>query len=332
MLRDLKKRAKFKLYLVATNILLATILGFLMLYWVAFVRPSQIEYAISINQYRLYSMDNLPFITDEITTSYQQFQDDLEEETAISPTLSDLQNNIDLNNNPSHTQQMAQKADKKKIAIIITNLGLNHTTTELALTLPPACALGFLPYTKSLKPLMAQAHRKCHEIYLYLPMETDNQFDNAGRYSLLSKNSYEENLSRLNIILHSQTDYKGLYSNYKEIFTDNLDNSKIIFDDLLQKKLTFVSGKNPDQNASSHTKLYKNVIPTNVIIDSKPEREAIKKQLEALIIIAERDGVALGYAQGFTITIEMIKDWLNNLDKKEIELVPISLLLTKGAL
>jgi polysaccharide deacetylase 2 family uncharacterized protein YibQ len=43
-----------------------------------------------------------------------------------------------------------------------------------------------------------------------------------------------------------------------------------------------------------------------------------------LASLAEKNGVALGYSQGFVLSIEMIRDWLPSLQKRGILIVPVS--------
>ena len=103
------------------------------------------------------------------------------------------------------------------------------------MTLPRDCALGFLPYTKSLKPLLHRAQGNGHEIYLYLPLQTSKSHDNPGRYALMGNLAQEENSTRLNVVLNSHARYDGVYSSYKEVFTDNARVSDVVFDHLMIK-------------------------------------------------------------------------------------------------
>jgi uncharacterized protein len=224
-------------------------------------------------------------------------------------------------------RQKRQYTGQPKISVIVTNLGLNRRSTELALTLPKECGLGFLPYTKSLKPLLHRAQGNGHEIYLYLPLQTSKSYDNPGRYALMSNLAQEENSLRLNVILNSHARYDGVYSSYKEVFTDNEKASDMVLDHLDDKNLIFILGKGLRHPAPKHIKSHNNILPTNIIIDEEPDSESISNQLAELIKVAEEDGIALGYAQGFTLTIEMIRKWAPTLKQKGIKLVPVSDLL-----
>lgn len=214
-----------------------------------------------------------------------------------------------------------------KIALIITNLGLNRKTTELALELPTQCALGFLPYTKNLKPLLHKAQTDGHEIYLYLPLQTSRSYDNPGKYALLGDIPLEENLMRLNIILNSHARYDGVYSSFKEIFTTNAAASEMLFDHLEDKNLTFIMGRIQQNKIPAHISNRSKVVYTSVILDKEADEEAIKANLELLIKKSRENGAVLGYAQGYPITIEMIQKWLPELRNRGVKLVPVSELL-----
>ena len=359
MIKDTQLRARIKRYLIGLNIVLGVVLFSLIIYWVASVRPSQIDQAIQLGQYRFYTMDNLPLGDNQIKPDYIGLQravaDTTEEISQVEQELAAIDSNpadvdfsdtsellADTNKLLEKTNQLltaksATKSAKQKkkrqytgapkISIIVTNLGLNRRSTELALTLPKQCALGFLPYTKSLKPLLHRAQGNGHEIYLYLPLQTSKSHDNPGRYALMNNLAQEENSLRLNVILNSHARYDGVYSSYKEVFTDNVRASEMVFDHLDDKNLIFVLGKGVGYPVPDHIKSHDNILPTNIIIDEEPDKESISAQLNELIRVAEEEGIALGYAQGFTLTIQMIRKWAPALRSQGIKLVPVSELL-----
>lgn len=360
MLKDLQLRAKLKRYLIWLNVALGILLLFLIVYWLVSVRPNQIKQAIQLSQYRFYTMANLPEGDNQINPDYIGLQKDIADTTeeinqveaelaAIDSEPPDIEFSdtsellADTNKLLEKTNQLltakkpvepAAKPKKKKqykgnpkISIIVTNLGLNRRSTELALTLPKECALGFLPYTKSLKPLLNRAQANGHEIYLYLPLQTSASHDNPGRYALMNNLAQEENALRLNVILNSHARYEGVYSSYKEVFTDNTNAAETLFDHLGDRNLIFIFGKGQRPKATKYGKSRNNILPTNVILDEEADTESISVQLNKLIKVAEEEGIALGYAQGFTLTIEMIRKWVPSLRQKGIELIPASELL-----
>lgn len=238
-----------------------------------------------------------------------------------------VNNNSSKKNADTSLKKVTKYSSGAKIALIVTNLGLNRKTTELALELPKQCGLGFLPYTKSLKPLLHKAQSNGHEIYLYLPLQTSRSYDNPGKYALLGDLPAEENLMRLNIILNSHARYDGVYSSFKEVFTTNSMASEMLFDHLEDKNLMFIMGRVPQGKILPHIDKRNKIIHTSVVLDKEPDEETIKAHLELLIKTARANGSALGYTQGYPLTIEMISQWLPKLRERGVKLVPVSELL-----
>lgn len=222
------------------------------------------------------------------------------------------------------TPVTSKYAGQATISLIVTNLGLNKKSTEMALTLPKQCGLGFLPYTKKLKPLLHKAQKEGHEIYLYMPLQTSRSYENPGKYALLGNLPPEENMVRLNVILNSHARYDGVYSSHKEVFTSNPHQSELLFDHLDDKNLIFVMGKPVGNKTMPHIASRENIVHTSLIIDKEPDAEAIRASFEKLIKISREHGHALGYTQGYTLTIEMIKEWIPKLHDRGIKLIPIS--------
>lgn len=353
MIKDLKLKAKVKLYLCLGNIALGAMLLALVMYWFIFGRASQIAKATQLGQYGTYSIADLLSSNDKIEADYvdlqKQIADTSEEAMEVNTALESIQDGLEpdglieqkdlllaksgellTSNNKGKGLSIKKKtiySGKPKISIVVTDLGLNIRATELALTLAPQCALGFLPYTQNLKPLLNKAQDRGQEIYLYLPLQIIKPLDNPGKYALMNNLAPGENEVRLNAILNSQASYEGVYSSYEEMFTDDAYVSEMIFDEVDNKNLIFILGKGLSRGERDHISSHNNVIPTNIIIDEEPNKDSIRNQLEELIKVAESDGIALGYARGFTLTIEIIRDWIPTLNKKGVQLVPVSELL-----
>lgn len=382
IIRDEKTREKIKNHLVTLSVSLASLLVILLFYWAAFIRLDQIQQAMMIGHYKLYSMHRLPDRDDKIDAKYHEQGVDvlaqglMQDLSSKNNLLADkLSKGKKPNNNNLEKQQITEednadmvlattdahedisdvdkqdketvsgndiangmvkpnivqnkkyhvpKDTKPRIAIIVTGLGLNKKNTELALTLPKECALGFFPYTKILKSNIEAAQKNGHEIFIYLPMQTAKSYDDPGKHALKIDSSDEENQLRINIILNAQNDYDGLYSSHKEACTKNRAVADLIFKNLDKKNLIFISGKNFGSNMPKHLLNKKRLVVTDLILDEDPDKESIKEKLNELIKIAQEENVAVAYAQGYPLTTEIIKDWLPKLKKHGIQLVPVS--------
>lgn len=302
------QKRQLKNYLIFLNIGLAIGLFLLLIFGILVVRTNQIHNATRNHQYVFLDLNNLPLPCSNIEPGY----------------IGDLANkDTDAINLPKVLTYNTKR--KPQIAIIISNLGLNKRTTELALFLPKQIGFGFLPYTTTLRSSMNQAQIKGHEIYLYLPLEGDMINNHYKAYTLMNNMSVEENMRKFNNTLNSQNHYTGVYSSTKEVFTDNKSIMFSILSQMLNKDLVFILGK--PQNPMHYMQDQDNVINTDIIIDSEADEIEIKNNLNQLIKHAKKYNTALGYSQGYAITINILHEWLKELEDHDIELVCISDLL-----
>lgn len=323
MIHNFKTRKQIKSILVVTNIVLGILLLSLSILGILVISPNKIRQAEKLNQYKLFSMDNLPQFDDTIQPEYVQA-------AKIKAMPKKQENDEGEGNEESQIiQKVTQETAKKtknaaRIAIIITDLGLNKYNTELAVNLPRQFALGFLPYAANLKSLIDKAGDHSHEIFLHLPLATDKLSHSESKYSLQTKLSAEENINRLNLILNLSDRYSGIYTNYNEKFTDNKNAAVPIIDNLADRNLIFVLGKTSNLIRLSYLQKKNNIIAPNIIIDAELDRESIEKNLKLLIENAKKNKTALGYAGSYTLTLNILKEWIDKFAKYGVDLVPVS--------
>ena len=70
----------------------------------------------------------------------------------------------------------------------------------------------------------------------------------------------------------------------------------------------------------------------NVFLDNERTPDAIEQRLEELVSIARRKGSALAIGHPYAETLEALERWLPTLPDKNIELVPLSVMLAKTPL
>lgn len=297
-------RQKIKKGLVITSSALAAIWLLIILYGLISVRPRELAKAKDIGQHYEFNSDNLPTAPSHI------LEDDRRDDPARDATYNYI-----------------PEDDSPKIAILLTNLGLNQNSTELAVSLPPEISLGFLPYTSSLKPLYSHAKEMQHELFIYLPFETkDYPSDFPGHMPILKDLSDEENIKRLNALLNVFEGYQGVYGSHKEVFTKDSLKFLPLIDELNQRDLTLFLGR---VGSEEKFKGEKNIstVSADIVLDLEPNVSSIKNNLDKLIEIAEQKKTAIAYAEGYPVTIYTIKAWLPMLKSKNIKLVPVSYIL-----
>ena len=316
MFQTRENRQKLKTLLIAVSLVLAVMFVILCIYGIISVRPKNIDKASKLGQYYEFNSSSLPSQSNGL-----QKELGLERSVFVGDKVEDDEMIGD-------TKEVAKIVHAKpRIAILVTNLGLNPSSTELALSLPKEVSLGFLPYTTSLKPMLQKAHENGHEIFMYLPFETKKYPDDSpGQMPLLLSLGDAENIQRMHKLLHSFDGYVGVYGAPNEVFTS--DNSKIgaVLGEIAGKKLKLFISNNilPTGEAEEL------IISSTVIIDTEPNIPAIKKQLDTLVALAKSGKSAIGYAGNYPVTIYTLKAWLPTLEAMGIEVVPVASIASRG--
>jgi hypothetical protein len=302
MLSDRTFRQKLKKALIYASIALGVMFFTLLIYLFLIVSPKNLEEAKELGQYHEYHSSALPDGDGEI--GY------LNLENTYTQNSNDIYDNA--------------RASRPKIAILVTNLGLNHNSTELALSLPKEIALGFLPYTKKLKPLFKKARDLEHEVFIYVPFETEKYpMDFPGHLPILKNLTIDENIYRLNSHIADFPGILGIYASYKEAFLSDFSKSMPLISELNQKHLSLFFGKaagNKEFTGERYIKTY----DADIILDQEPNIASIKVNLDKLVALAKKNNQAIAYAESYPVTIYTLKAWVQNLDKLGIDLVPVS--------
>jgi polysaccharide deacetylase 2 family uncharacterized protein YibQ len=316
MFQRREQRQKVKNILMVSSIVLAAVLVILCIYGIIAVRPQHIDKASKLGQYYEFNSTSLPSASNGL-----QQELGLKRSVFVGDRVTDNEVIGDIKD-PTELEHHS----KPRIAILVTNLGLNPLSTELALSLPKEVSLGFLPYTTSLKSMLHKAHENGHEIFMYLPFETKKYPDDSpGQMPLLLSLGDVDNIQRMHNILHAFDGYIGVYGAPNEIFTHNSDKVAAILAEVASKKLKlFVSS-----NSSFTGEMANLVISSTVIIDAEPNIPAIKKQLDTLVELAKSGKIAIGYAGSYPVTIYTLKAWLPTLKEMGIEVMPVTSITSK---
>jgi polysaccharide deacetylase 2 family uncharacterized protein YibQ len=215
------------------------------------------------------------------------------------------------------------------VAVMLTGVGLNEQRTENAINdLPLNISLAISPYARDLQTVARNARAMGHEVFLELPMEpADFPLSDPGPRALLTSLSEGENLVRLEWLLARFPGYAGLISLKGSKF-GSLDSAiRPVIEFISRTGLMYVEGSGSGV-ASYGAQLAANAgtpnAIANVIIDDVPSRRHIDNRLGELVEIAKRNGVAVGIAQSYPVTIQRLRNWAFRLRRQGVVLVPVS--------
>jgi polysaccharide deacetylase 2 family uncharacterized protein YibQ len=212
-----------------------------------------------------------------------------------------------------------------RVALLVAGLGISQSATADAIArLPSAVTLGFGPYGTDLERAAAEARESGHEIMLQVPMEPFDYPDNdPGPHTLKVRAPVQDNIQRLQWVMGRFSGYTGLV---------NTMGGKLLGDEAaLAPILSEIAGRGLlflDDGSASRSSLRSAVGTTtaraDVVVDAVPRSDAIDRELERLETLARERGLVIATASVGPATVERISQWARTLDRKGIQLVPIS--------
>lgn len=219
--------------------------------------------------------------------------------------------------------------DKKLIAIGIMNLGLSDVATESAIrNMPADVSLIMSPYMKSSSFWINEARANGHEIWLTLPMESeDYPIDDPGPHTLLIQTPEKENYHKIRWLMASAAGYAGFVGSYNPIFMASLADARPILNEIYRRGLGYINSQRnttmPESIAIGMKAPYGVV---DVWVDKPPTREHIRGALKELEKTAEEKGAAIGIIHPLPLSYQEILEWEKTLSEKGFALAPLSAL------
>jgi uncharacterized protein len=221
------------------------------------------------------------------------------------------------------------KSDSRpRIALIVTGLGLSRAATEAAVRrLPGAVTLAFDSYGSNLADWAAAARDAGHETLILLPMETAAfPVRDPGPNAIVSTLEQKENLRRLEVVMSRMPGYLGIMNSMGSLFIQDGIRLKPILEEIKARGLMFVDSGQTRKSAAPKvaTEIGLPKAISNVIIDRKPSRAYINRQLARLENIAREQSVSIGIFHPYPVSLQRVTAWIKTLDKKKLALGPIS--------
>ncbi|WP_206531617.1 divergent polysaccharide deacetylase family protein [Affinirhizobium pseudoryzae] len=222
-----------------------------------------------------------------------------------------------------------------RIAIVIGGLGLSQTGTQRAIQrLPDSVTLAFAASGNSLQRWMQEARRKGHELLVQVPMEPfDYPANNPGPLTLKVDAPQAENLKKLHEALGRITNYTGIVSYLGGRYMANADSLEPVMRDVADRGLLFLDDGSSAQSLTG--KIGKAIgAPIgfgDLTVDSQLDRTQILKKLDDLERIAQRKGTAIGMGSAFDETVDAVADWIEEAERRGIEIVGVASLVSQPA-
>lgn len=213
------------------------------------------------------------------------------------------------------------------IALIMSNMGLSATATNLALnTLPKQVSLTFSPYAPDLQIWLQKASEMQRETLIFIPMESASYpQEDPGPRALSSRLSDDENNDNLNWVLKKAKGSVGVINFMGSRFLTDKKRLEPVLETLRKNQNIFIETIVTDKSVvpALAGEIGLPYLSVDLKIDNDTTDDSIREQLSQLEKIAKKRGFAIGIAEPYPLTINTIKSWAAGLAKRGIVLAPL---------
>ncbi|MDQ0468266.1 divergent polysaccharide deacetylase family protein [Labrys wisconsinensis] len=220
-----------------------------------------------------------------------------------------------------------------RLAVLVGGMGISQNgTAEAIAKLPGGVSFAFAPYGSDLDRLVQQARGAGHEVMLQAPMEPFDYPDNdPGPQTLLAAAPADQNLERLHWQMSRFGGYVGITNYMGGKFTASAEALGPILKDVAGRGLIYADdGSSPRSIADQVGASLGLAVPkADMVIDVVPTPQAVDAALAKLEQLARDKGTAFGVATGLPLTVAKLSDWARTLEKRGVQLVPVSELARK---
>lgn len=219
---------------------------------------------------------------------------------------------------------------RPRIAVIIDDIGMNLPYSRAALDLPPAVTLAILPYAAQAADFARQAKEKGHDILIHIPMEAMNAPVSLGGMGLTTDMDAHAIHAMMERISARMEGYIGINNHMGSKFTADRAAMTRLMPYLKERGLIMIDSKTIGASLVGDVADEYDVphLSRDVFLDHEETPAFIAAALKQAEVIARRKGHAIAIGHPKAITLQALQAWIPTLDRKNIDLVAISDLVT----
>jgi polysaccharide deacetylase 2 family uncharacterized protein YibQ len=212
---------------------------------------------------------------------------------------------------PDWLRQPPEEKAAPLVAICIDDLGEDIAATELALRLPRAVALSFLPYAATTPGFAARAREEGHTVLAHVPMQPLGS-SNPGPMALEVGMTPDEILRRLNWSLERVPGAVGVNNHEGSRFTSDAGALAPVMAVLKARGLFFFDSRTAPGSKGEAAAKAAGVasVGRDIFLDDDRREAAVTAQLNALVTAAKRNGVAVAIGHPHAATLRLVQEWL----------------------
>jgi polysaccharide deacetylase 2 family uncharacterized protein YibQ len=216
-------------------------------------------------------------------------------------------------------------ADRKLIAIVIDDVGVDRTISNRAVALPAPLTLAFLPYARNFESQMAAARERGHEILVHVPMQPIG-IEDPGPGALTLALGAVEIRRRMAAALDRADLAVGINNHMGSRFTVEREAMHPVLDELKARGMLFLDSRTPGATVGP-AMADDMAVPyavRDVFLDNDPSIDAVRARLAETEAAARRQGYAVAIGHPHDGTLIALESWLQGVGGRGFALVPIS--------
>ena len=221
--------------------------------------------------------------------------------------------------------------NKPMIAIVIDDMGVDRRRSAMTIGLRAPLTLSFLTYAKDLKAQTDKARQMGHELLLHVSMEPRSTEVDPGPNALLIDLGEAEIRRRLNWGLSRFSTYVGLNNHMGSKFTADRKAMRIVMEEIKRRGLLFLDSRTSGKTIGVTLAKEMGVpaVERNIFLDHENSVSAVEAKLAQVETLARRMGAVIAIGHPRDVTIEALQTWLESIDSKGFQLVPLTTIVKK---
>jgi polysaccharide deacetylase 2 family uncharacterized protein YibQ len=208
-----------------------------------------------------------------------------------------------------HAVAVPDTGARPVIALVIDDMGMDRKRSARVIGLKGPLTLSYLAYADGLDGQTAAARTAGHELLLHIPMEPGSKLVDPGPNVLLRGMKSAELKRRLKWSFDRFGSYVGVYNHMGSKFTAD---ATAMVGRVLARRMGVP------------------FLERNVFLDHENDVAAINARLAEVEKLALRKGKAIAIGHPREATIRALGTWLDAIEAKGFQLVPLTALLIKG--
>jgi polysaccharide deacetylase 2 family uncharacterized protein YibQ len=201
-----------------------------------------------------------------------------------------------------------KKSELPKVAIIIDDMGYDEGLGEQLLNSSIELTYSFLPFAPHTKKLENLAYLAEKTVFLHLPLEPKESTFNPGPGALFLHDSLETQREKFKKCLQAVPHAVGVNNHMGSSFTEDKQAMANLIQEIKDRSLMFVDSFTTSGSIGYQVARQATVKSArrSVFLDNTLEEEKICDQLEQLVAIAEKYGLAIGIGHPHRETINAL--------------------------